>query len=417
MRRSFRILTLIMITSLTLMLCGCNEKTEVTLSTSPDKLAESDLAYKGEITIASACRHDPKYGDLVNASADVYNELTDIWNGKHPDIKLSSEYMNASEIAGLARMGELPDIVLLDSQTAGVLYKHHKVCSIDKELILNGTEDDPNNIDLSTYTRYGEAFAFPALCESYTVVIYDGGAMDSFPATLGELKLEGKAAKKQGYDALIAWPDKNGGNAVYSILSPQLALQKGGRAWLSAMSEGDRTRMLTDDVMLNAMDRTSRIMGSGVFSDESSEMDAKDAMKAFYDGKYPAIMVSGSDIYKTLETVKEKDPELYERLEFAALPVSNDADRVIVPCGTSTCLLISTEVASDPDKTKACLDLCQYLTGKAYADEMAASYGMNAFAKADDKAYEQFRNSCDDEVLIRLSEYTQSIKKCQPLTL
>ena len=163
-----------------------------------------------------------------------------------------------------------------------------------------------------------------------------------------------------------------------------------------------------DGVFVDALSHVTDMLDAPVFAPRVLKQSAEAAIGAFADQKTPALLVSGSDVYRALETVKAKSPALYDRLDFATLPGGPAAS------GFTYGLFVNEKLSDDPDRLRACLDLCVWLTGPRYAETVAAC-GQQGFTAADPAARAAFLSECDDDTLKRLAAHMDGAETCMDL--
>ena len=81
---------------------------------------------------------------------------------------------------------------------------------------------------------------------------------------------------------------------------------------------------------------------------------------AFVSGACPAAFVSGDDVYRLLDNVREQNPELYNRIEFTTY------EEGYIPCEYQYGVYINSGLTDE--RRDLCIDLAQTLAG-AYEDE------------------------------------------------
>ena len=252
------------------------------------------------------------------------------------------------------------------------------------------------------------------LAQSNSLVIYNAQAwkdagLNGFPQSWDEAVEQAKAFRALGYQGMIGVAYQDGIHIVGDISSSVLTSRQ-SMSWFQDMIDANQSHMFRDEAFIDALSVTANMLMSDVFASDNLAVDAKGALNGFVKGDYPALLVNGDGLYAALDRIGEDDPTLYSNLYFDALPVSTDADTGYntVPTGISYGLFINADVASDPDKLAACVDLCKYLTGPAYSEMMAERYGRTCFTKASEDAWNAFYAQCNDEVLKRLSTFINS---------
>lgn len=370
-------------------------------------LLAGHAAAETAISVMSCVEADGEYGDLVNAPINAFEELLDQWRQAHGDVTVSFQTRPIGEISILALMDHLPDIFMLDAKIGRIYAREGLLCDVTEALTQSEYIDAYRLDFLTPYVYYGYIAAFPALAKYCQTVIYDRDVFEEFPSTWDALC--GFDARGRGYEGVIAFGNGGGTPAVSALLSPVL-LNDDGVAWLMSMVNGEKAHSFRDAVFTDAADRVKAMLDAPVFLKSALEQSPEAAIAAFASQKTPAILVSGDDVYRTLETVKAKAPELYDRLGFAALPGGPAA------AGFKYGLFVNAKLKEDPEKLRLCEDLCVWLTGRRYADAVASACGRQGFTAADPAAVEAFRSGCGDETLKRLAEYTDGADTCMDLS-
>lgn len=266
-----------------------------------------------------AIRVDIRVTDYDSASMDqLYRSLHE-WEESHPGIAVEErERILDYDVASLAVMGpdHVPDIFIAD-RPAGRLM-------VDAGLV----------IDLSDYLEVEDGFeyddgtyAFPALRESYSVIIYDKEAWhDGDPL---------------GFDRSYMY------SFIDCFLSPGLG-DDWGQEWLWHLAEADGTCSFTDDEFVSRLDSAVQMMDQGIAYDSYDELE-----EAFMSGECHAVALSGDRVYSLLESVRSSDQDLYDRLGFMSL-VSG-----IVPSGYEYGVFV--RAGMDEQKTEECIELASFL--------------------------------------------------------
>ena len=377
-------------------------------------IAAGNYGYSGSITIFDDCKSDKQKGTLENGPALCFEELLAQWQSDHPETKLIEKKRTGGELNSLACMDHLPDVFML-SASAGRIYANYGLIQDLTDSIIQS--EDVEKYDLSylgPFLYYGKLAAFPMLAQSNSLVIYNAQAwkssgLNGFPQSWEEAVEQAKTFKSLGYQGMIAIACQDSNQIVSDIISSVLTSRQ-NMPWFQEMIDANQSHMFRDDEFIDALSVTTNMLLSDVFGSDSLSIDTKGALNRFVKGDYPALLVNGNDLYAALDRISEDNPTLYSALYFDALPVLTDGDigNNSVPTGISYGLFINVKTAADPDKLAACVDLCKYLTGPIYSELMAERYGRTCFAKASEDAWNTFYSQCNDEVLKRLSTFTNS---------
>ena len=357
------------------------------------------------ISVVGCVEPDKAYGELVNAPINAFEALLDEWQQAHADVPVSYRTRTLGEINMLARMDRLPDIFMLDARTGRIYAREGLLCEVTDAVVQSEYAEAYRYDALTPYLYYGRIAAFPALTKYCNVVIYDRDVFDAFPSSWDALCAFD--ARARGYDGVIAFGNDGGTPAVAALLSPLLSTEDGGE-WLLSMINGERAHSFRDGVFVDALSHVMDMLDAPVFAPRVLKQSAEAAIGAFADQKTPALLVSGNDVFRALETVKAKSPALYDRLDFATLPGGPAAS------GFTYGLFVNEKLSDDPDRLRACLDLCVWLTGPRYAETVAAC-GQQGFTAADPAARAAFLSECDDDTLKRLAAHMDGAETCMDL--
>ncbi len=340
MHKSKQFLFLIL---LCLLLAGCSGKKEENAIS---------LMYLSEL--------DTEYQEMVNAPTDKFLETLDAWEAQHPYIPITEKPRHyTSDISALANLGEehLPDVFITDCLTGRLLSDNEMVMDLSPYM------ENTNNPDLKPYTYGGEICAFPAVLQSFTVIAYDQEAWktagyEAFPETFESLEKAARTLKKNNpnYSTILGIGNSNGVPASRDLLSILLS-DREGQEWFSTIRGTEKAASFTDGFFIERMTILKDILESDVFSGQEG-MDTKTTINAFSKGECPAVMLNGVDVLRILETVREKNPELYRRIHFAAFPWKGTQ---VMPAGWNYGLFINARLKEDPEKLEKCIELCRAL--------------------------------------------------------
>jgi len=379
--------------------------------------AKADSAinpYRGTLTLIDYAESDTKNSDLENAPVYCFDQLIEQWQEAHPDIHVVEKKRSTVELASLACMDHLPDVFMLPASTGRTYAKYGKIHKLTEGIMASEYADQYDYLMIAPYLYYGHFAAFPALTESFSVVIYDAQAwkaagFESFPTTWEALRAGMETFSNMGYEALLAFGDKDNYAAIIDIISPLIAYTD-SLDWFQQLIDGDQNAMLTDNTFSRILNTACDMLSDGVIHKRHTSMVTGDSIQCFVAQKCAAILIEGSNVYKLLEECREKAPGLYGNLAFAALPCPpglSDENRYM-PLWIDSGLYVNAKAAENPEKLAACVELCKFLTGPDYADAVARKWGMKSLTGVTESTLDAYRSSCDDEVLQRLSEYTSS---------
>ena len=337
------------------------------------------------------------------------------WQEAHPETALVRGVGMGGELAALALTDKLPDVMLAFVSTGRLLGQYGRICDLTDAVLDSEYLPRYDTVQLMPFVCATGIGAFPALRRSNVMVIYDPEAwtragLDGFPDSWEALREQRDALSALGYSEAVGLGYSGGTALLEALLSPMLTGDSAGWDWFQAMIQGTTERTFLDDIFIDALDRAAAMLPEGVLSGAGYAMSAGAAVGRFIEGACSSVLVIG-DPFDTLERVREEAPELYARLEFAPLPVRPDGENPM-PASVPYGLFISARAAEDPDKLAACVELCRYLTGPAYANLFAAEYGRRSFTEADDAAWARFRAQCDDPTRLRLLDFLADAPTC-----
>lgn len=299
---------------LMLPLCGCGKQA-------------ADITIMDNFIVDSAC------GDIVNAPNTRFDLLLDEWCASHSDIEIAEKKRPGNgDISSLAVLGvdHLPDVFMADGPLGRLL--------AEKGLVLDITEYVPKDRIAQPFVYHDSVYAFPASAPSISVVIYEG----PFPQTWTELYAR---------QYKVAW----GNNFTFDLLSPSIAAN-GAQTWLDNMIAADKEHTFLDDCFVAAIVEAVEYQRSGVLV----EMTPEDAIQAFIQRKYGAILLNGENIYTLLESI---EPERRDSLMFTTLPFHSGSG--YMPMDVRYGFFINANVAEDAQKMALCIDLVKHLSQTA----------------------------------------------------
>ena len=258
-------------------------------------------------------------GEVLDSSiANCMRETVTEWNQANPDISVEERSrLRDYDLIYTGALGPeyLPDIFVTD-------------CQIGRSLAEAGLVTDLSGIaeDVGTFTCNGTVYAFPVLCESYGVMVYDPFSWE-----------EGSSV---GY----CYPD----TVVDCYLSSVLG-DEWGQEWLHHMIEEDHEAAFTDREFVARLDYVREMLDNAICYDSEEGL-----INAFVEEECQAAVLSGDVLYRLMEQTNERNPSLYERLDFRCVSGSS------LPCGYSYGVFIRSGM--DDDRTAECVELAGQMT-------------------------------------------------------
>ena len=275
---------------------------------------------KNEIVIDIGLKYSDA-GELVTAPLEYIKEKLIAWEKNHPinEIKERDRIAN-SDFSHLAVMGSnhLPDVFITDCLTGRLLAQAGLVKEVDAQ-------------DVGTFTYNGKTYAFPALREYVSAVIYD-------------------PVKWETGDP-VAYSEQNGISLSVDYLSVVADPE-----WTAHMTAGDKEAAFTDQQSLEALEAVKELVANDISYSSVSTLT-----QAFVNGEISAVVLYGDDVYRLLEKVKEKNLDLYNRISFTTL------ENELLPYGYQYGLFINAGL--EGDKLNTCMDLAKEL-GEAYEEDL-----------------------------------------------
>ena len=260
-------------------------------------------------------------GELVTAPLEHVKENLTVWENNHPtDEIIERDRISNSDFSHLAVMGSdhLPDVFITDCLTGRLLAQAGLVKEVETE-------------EVGTFTYDGKTYAFPALREYVSVVIYDPEKWET-----------GDPVAYNAQDGISL-----SANYLSAAADPE---------WLSHMTAGDKEAAFTDQQFLKALETVKELAANDIpFSSVSI------LIQAFVNGEIPAVVISGDDVYRLLENVKEQNLGLYNRISFTTL--KNE----ILPYGYQYGFFINAGL--EEEKLKTCMDLVKELS-EGYEEDL-----------------------------------------------
>lgn len=248
----------------------------------------------------------------------LYNGLYS-WEEDHPGITVAErERIMDYDVASLAVMGteHMPDVFVTDCLTGRLMADAGMVTD------LTGIAEDSGS-----FTYNGTVYAFPALRESYSVIVYD-------PESWSE---GGEVGFLYSY--------------IYSFINSYMSSELSddwGRSWEAHMAAADGQASFTDPEFILRLSGALDRMSADTAFDSYSELE-----EAFVSGECPAVAISGEYLYMLLDDVRASDPDLYNRLEFSSLTGE------VLPRGYEFGIYV--RAGMDEQKTAECIELASYL--------------------------------------------------------
>ncbi len=355
-------------------------------------LAVNDLAYTGELTIFHYSTSEESEG---NGGSDGFRSVLAAWDEAHPDITLTQEILANDEyktqIATQAAAGDLPDVFLLQGMNTVAWAEQGLVMDLTDIIAESPYYDSYNTSYFTPFTTAdGSIYGYPVLTGgTCTVVIYDKAmwaeaGYDEFPSTWEEVEAAAEYFSEQGIDT-IAFGNGGQWQANSDFLST-LGNRYTGPDWFTSLINKDGAAF-TDEEFIAALAETQYLFAeTNIFNEDFNAVTNEDAREYYIAGDAAAFIGGNWDESYIAATLLESDEEKYNNMGFAVLP--QPADATYAPnsqnIGLGYAVAFNANLADDPDKLAAAIDLAQEITGPAFATFVGEYYALGGLTTVDD---------------------------------
>lgn len=380
------------------LMVGCgNTETETTeTETTETEVAETETeaeveeteteaaGYAGELSIMHFSTSEESEG---NGGSDGFRTMLSQWQEANPDITLTEEVLANAEyktqIATYAAAGDLPDVFLLQGMNTKTWAAQGLIVDLTDSINNSPYAADYNKAYLTPFTDAGKVYGYPALTGgTCTVVVYDSAkwaeaGFDTFPTTWADVEAASAYFEEQGMDAIAFG---NGGKwQANSCFISTLGNRYTGKDWYQSMID-KAGASFTDPEFVAALAETQRLFTeTSIFNEDFNAITNEDAREYYIAGDAAAFIGGNWDVSYIQATLSGTD--LYNTTKFAVLPQPADAtqDPNSQNIGLGYAVAISADVANDPAKLAAAIDLAQYLTGPEFSTFVAENYALGGF--------------------------------------
>ena len=331
-------------------------------------------------------------------ATEIYDTTLHQWEEEHPEIDLQERHLKSSdyyiELASYATIDRgFSDIYVIPAGIMPYWQRQNLIYDVTDE-ILDSTYYDSCQPDLlQPFMENDHIYGFPMTNQSYTIVVYDKNVWasigyDEFPDNWEDIINANETIHKKGYDCTIGFSNANTSNAITQLLS-SLAINYCGEKWFDDLIDKDSDAMFTDDNFILALKDMKKICDSGIFPKDYNAGNNAGALNCFLNGQCPAAILNSDSLYELQQRMKSSDSARYDQLGFAFLPQSYHAQtdksksHYVSQRNIAYALVINAKVAEDPRKLKACIEFCEFMTGKPYANNMTERFGFPSFTISD----------------------------------
>lgn len=372
-------------------------------------IAVNDLAYTGDLEIMHYSTSEESQG---NGGSDGFRKVLGEWNEAHPDINLVENVLANAEfktqIATLAAADDLPDVFLLQGMNTIDWANQGLMLDLTDIIKASPYYDTYNEAYFAPFTTDGKIYGYPALTGgTCTVVIYDKAmwaeaGYDAFPTTWEEVEKASEYFNEQGITT-IAFGNGGKWQANSDFLST-LGNRYTGPDWFMSLIAKSGAAF-TDEAFVKALAETQRLFhDTAIFNEDFNAVTNEDAREYFIAGDAAAFIGGNWDesyIKATLggtDEVEAVDPEKHDNLGFAVLPQPADATEApnSQNIGLGYAVAFNANLADDPDKLAAAIDLAQEITGPAFASYVAENYALGGLSMVEDVDLSNFDQVAQD---------------------
>lgn len=350
----------------------------------------TDLAYKGELEIMHFSTSEESEG---NGGSDAFRYTLGEWKAAHPDITLTENILANAEyktqIATLAAAGYLPDVFLLQGMNTIAWAEQGLVLDLTDSITSSPYYADYNLAYLTPFTSNGKYYGYPVLTGgTCTVVIYDKAmwkeaGYDTFPATWAEVEAASDYFNSQGIYTVAFG---NGGQwQLNSDFISTLGNRYTGPEWFASLIAKSGAKF-TDPEFVACLRETKRLFANTtIFNPDYNAVTNEDAREYFIAGFAAAFIGGNWDESYITAVLKSADEDKYHNIGFAVLPQPADADKApnSQNIGLGYAVAINAEVAKDPDKLAAAIDLARTLTGPTFSSYVGEHYALGGLTRVD----------------------------------
>ena len=352
------------------------------------EVAANELAYKGELEIMHYSTSEESEG---NGGSDGFRTVLAAWDEAHPDITLTQNVLANAEyktqIATLAAAGDLPDVFLLQGMNTIAWADQGLIMDLTDTIAASPYAADYNEAYFTPFkTADGKIYGYPALTGgTCTVVIYDKAmwaeaGYDAFPTTWADVEAASEKFNEQGITT-VAFGNGGKWQANSDFLSTL-----GGAAF-------------TDEAFVKALTEMQRLFTeTSIFNEDFNAVTNEDAREYYISGDAAAFIGGNWDWSYIYATLKDSDEEKFANMGIAVLPQPADATEAPTSqnIGLGYAIAINPNLAEDPDKLAAAIDLAQEITGPAFASYVAENYALGGLTKVADVDLSAFDQQTQD---------------------
>lgn len=364
---------------------------EVSEAADETKEEATGESYKGTLELMHFSTSEESQG---NGGSDGFRTVIAQWEAANPDIQLEQQVLAnddyKTQVATLAAADDLPDVFLLQGMNTISWAQQGLVLDMTDYIKASPYYKDYNESYFTPFTTDGKIYGLPALTGgTCTVVVYDKSVWgDTFPATWADVEKKSEELVKDGITPIAFG---NGGKwQANSCFLSTLGDRYTGADWFKSMIDKGGSAF-TDDTFVAALAETQRLFTkTKVFNKDFNAITNEDAREYYIDGSAAAFVGGNWDVSYLQASLEGSDR--LENTGFAVVPQSADAgsQRNSQNIGLGYAIAINPEVANDPAKLEAALNLAYTVTGPDFSNFVASKYALGGLTAAGDVDFSQF---------------------------
>ncbi len=353
--------------------------------------ADTTAAYTGELEIMHFSTSEESQG---NGGSDGFRTVLGEWEAANSDVTLVQTVLNndnyKTQIATLAAANDLPDVFLLQGMNTKDWASQGLIMDMTDIIAASPYASQYDNSLFYPFSTDDKIYGLPALTGgTCCVVVYDSKAyadagFDKFPETWDEIVA---AKDKFGGADPIAFGN-SGKWQMNSCFLSTIGDRFTGADWTHSLIEKGGAAF-TDKVFVDALTFTQDIFASGIFNDDFNAINNEEAREYYISGDAAAFIGGNWDVSYIYASA---DKDLVERTKFAVVPQPAGATGSTKShdIGLGYAVALNANLANDPEKLAAAIDLAEYITGPAFAEYVAINYALGGLTKVSNVDLSEF---------------------------
>jgi raffinose/stachyose/melibiose transport system substrate-binding protein len=358
-----------------LVLTGCSSGSTSSGSSAANSAANNA---KTELTISHFYLEEQRSTDVP---ADLFLTLTDAWQKKNPNVKLTQTPMTqadyATKIQAQAAVNELPDIFFLKGSWTGNFANSNLMLPLNTEIDSYKDKDKFRAGVFDAATSGGKIYGMPNQLTVSSVVYYNSAmwasvGYDKFPDTWKGI-LDGAAKLNAKNVAPIALGNKDNWPAESTILS-NLGDRFTGTDWTNSIIANDGKAKFTDPLFVSSLKQLQTLSKAKVFNADYNTISNTQAEELYCQGR-AATTIDGHWALNYIQTNATKD--VLSNTKVALLPPATDGkgDPNTLSGGCGWYVALNSNLKGE--KLKAALDFLFATSGYDLSVMTTEKYGLS----------------------------------------